>query len=141
MKKIVLPFVIFNLLTFISCKDDKKASEIQEIIDPDSQHEENQKNEISKVQSNEILKHKIPTFDDPKIQKYLAEYKDYIDQYIDAAKAKDINKLTELTKKNQKWIIIRKTILEELSSNPKEFQKYKDYIEKLDSMVAEVMTK
>lgn len=145
MKKIILSLFIVNTITFQSCKNDqkttKKTTENQQITESNSNIIKEEPIDISTDTVSEILNQDIPKFSDAKIQKFLVDYKAYIDQYINAADAKDINKLTELTKKNQKLIITRKIISEELSSNPKELNKFYDYVRKLDSMAAEVMKK
>lgn len=142
MKKIVLPFIIFNLITLQSCKNNQKTSITQEVTQPNTPAlNEDLEIKVPEDKSREILNQDIPKFSDAIIQNFLIEYKSYIDQYINAADVKDLNKLTELTKKNQKLIITRKIITEELSSNPKELNKFNDYVRKLDSMAAEVMNK
>lgn len=141
MKKIILSLFIVNTITFQSCKHDQKTIGNQQIKESNSNIIKEEPIDISTDTVSEILTQDIPKFSDAKIQKFLVDYKAYIDQYINAADAKDINKLTELTKKNQKLIITRKIISEELSSNPKELNKFYDYVRKLDSMAAEVMKK
>ncbi|MXO32989.1 MULTISPECIES: hypothetical protein [Apibacter] len=142
MKKIVLPFIIFNLITLQSCKNNQKTSITQEVTQPNTPAlNEDLEIKVPEDKAREILNQDIPKFSDAIIQNFLIEYKSYIDQYINAADVKDLNKLTELTKKNQKLIITRKIITEELSSNPKELNKFNDYVRKLDSMAAEVMNK
>lgn len=141
MKKIILSLFIVNTITFQSCKNDKKTTENQQITESNSNIIKEEPIDLSTDTVSEILNQDIPKFSDAKIQKFLVDYKSYIDQYINAADAKDINKLTELTKKNQKLIITRKIISEELSSNPKELNKFNDFVRKLDSMAAEVMKK
>lgn len=141
MKKIILSLFIVNTITFQSCKHDQKTIGNQQIKESNSNIIKEEPIDISTDTVSEILNQDIPKFSDAKIQKFLVDYKAYIDQYINAADAKDINKLTELTKKNQKLIITRKIISEELSSNPKELNKFYDYVRKLDSMAAEVMKK
>lgn len=142
MKKIVLPFIIFNLITLQSCKNNQKTSITQEVTQPNIPAlNEDLEIKVPEDKAREILNQDIPKFSDAIIQNFLIEYKSYIDQYINAADVKDLNKLTELTKKNQKLIITRKIITEELSSNPKELNKFNDYVRKLDSMAAEVMNK
>ncbi|WP_303822237.1 hypothetical protein [Apibacter mensalis] len=141
MKKIILSLFIVNTITFQSCKHDQKTIGNQQITESNSNIIKEEPIDISTDTVSEILNQDIPKFSDAKIQKFLVDYKAYIDQYINAADAKDINKLTELTKKNQKLIITRKIISEELSSNPKELNKFYDYVRKLDSMAAEVMKK
>lgn len=141
MKKIILSLFIVNTITFQSCKNDQKTTENQQITESNSNIIKEESIDISTDTVSEILNQDIPKFSDAKIQKFLVDYKAYIDQYINAADAKDINKLTELTKKNQKLIITRKIISEELSSNPKELNKFNDFVRKLDSMAAEVMKK
>lgn len=142
MKKIVLPFIIFNLIILQSCKNNQKTSITQEVTQPNTPAlNEDLEIKVPEDKAREILNQDIPKFSDAIIQNFLIEYKSYIDQYINAADVKDLNKLTELTKKNQKLIITRKIITEELSSNPKELNKFNDYVRKLDSMAAEVMNK
>lgn len=142
MKKIVLPFIIFNLITLQSCKNNQKNSITQEVTQPNTPAlNEDLEIKVPEDKAREILNQDIPKFSDAIIQNFLIEYKSYIDQYINAADVKDLNKLTELTKKNQKLIITRKIITEELSSNPNELNKFNDYVRKLDSMAAEVMNK
>lgn len=142
MKKIVLPFIIFNLITLQSCKNNQKTSITQEVTQPNTPAlNEDLEIKVPEDKAREILNQDIPKFSDAIIQNFLIEYKSYIDQYINAADVKDLNKLTELTKKNQKLIITRKIITEELSSNPKELNKFNVYVRKLDSMAAEVMNK
>lgn len=142
MKKIVLPFIIFNLIILQSCKNNQKTSNTQEVTQPNTPAlNEDLEIKVPEDKAREILNQDIPKFSDAIIQNFLIEYKSYIDQYINAADVKDLNKLTELTKKNQKLIITRKIITEELSSNPKELNKFNDYVRKLDSMAAEVMNK
>jgi DNA repair ATPase RecN len=141
MKKIILSLIIVNSITFQSCKNDKKITENKPITKSISNLVNEENIESSIDDADKILNQDIPKFSDVTIQKFLEEYKAYIDQYINAANTKDTNKLTELIKKSQKFIITRKIINEELSSNPKELNKFNDYIRKLDNMVAEVMTK
>ncbi|MCO6563888.1 MAG: hypothetical protein J6581_00435 [Apibacter sp.] len=144
MKKIIISLIIVNSVIFQSCKNDKKTTEnqqIQQTTESSSQLMKEEDDEPSIDKTGQILNQDIPKFSDVIIQKFLVEYKAYIDQYINAANAKDTNKLTELTKKNQKLIITRKIITEELSSNPKELNKFNDYIKKLDNMAAAVMIK
>lgn len=141
MKKIILSLFIVNTITFQSCKNDQKTTGNQQITESNSNIIKEEPIDLSTNTVSEILNQDIPKFSDAKIQKFLVDYKAYIDQYINAADAKDINKLTELTKKNQKLIITRKIISEELSSNPKELNKFNDFVRKLDSMAAEVMKK
>lgn len=89
--------------------------------------------DIDKTKNVEALK-----FSDPEVQKYVGNYGVYVDEYLAAAKAKDIAKLGQLA---QEWNVKEKPAIQKLVSNSDELRKYNDYILKLANKMTVVMIK
>lgn len=73
----------------------------------------------------------VPTFSDPEVQQFANDATALVNSYMDAAKAKDMSKITELSSKWAGWGTKSTEVAQKLANNPEEAKKWADYWTKL----------
>lgn len=79
----------------------------------------------------------VPTFSDPDVQKFANDVTTFVNGYIDAAKTKDMAKMTELSTKWTEWGTKATDISMKLASKPDEAKKWGEYWTKLGQQWAD----
>ena len=79
----------------------------------------------------------VPTFADAEVQQYVNDYTAFVNSYMDAAKNKDMAKLTDISMKATDWANRSASISQKLANNPEEAKKFSDYMTKLSQDWAE----
>lgn len=79
----------------------------------------------------------VPTFSDPDVQKFANDVTTFVNGYMEAAKSKDMTKITELSTKWTEWGTKATDVSMKLASKPEEAKKWADYWTKLGQQWAD----
>lgn len=79
----------------------------------------------------------VPTFSDPEVQQWVNDYTAFVNSYMNAAKDKDMAKLSEIGMKASDWTSKSLAMTQKLAANPDEAKKFSDYMTKLSAEWAE----
>jgi hypothetical protein len=129
MKKIFAVLAIIGVMT--SCKGKKDDKKVE---DKTTTAPTNTDTTTAPVTDNAYVP---PTFADPDVQKYVTEYSAFVTSYVDAFKAKDMDKVAKLGKESTMWTEKSQSIPAKLAANPDAAKRFTDFMIKMfDDMSA-----
>lgn len=121
MKKLVFALGAVAMLSMVSCgkKEAKTESVVEAVADSTAQEAPQPAAEGEKAVEGVAALSEIPKFSNEEIQKIAGEFAAFQKEFIEAAKAKDDAKITELTQKAQELDKSTKEKLDKMSDEDK----------------------
>ena len=123
MKKVLFVLAVAGVMA--SCGDKKKSDKPAEVKDTTTA------TTTTTTTTTTTATPGVPTFADPEVQSFVNDYTAFVNSYLDAYKAKDMTKVSELAAKMTEWSGRSAAIGNKLAANPEEAKKFTDYMTKL----------